>query len=139
MNRTITKGLKYSTVEIDNFIEKLEQYIPVQYALIVRSMLKEESLYRQLDIFDLVPLRIDRIVTRDMVEAIGAEKAEHYTKYNMCNDFALELMKNGCVTITKTPYIHTDEFKFRGDLLVGINREKLNESISEREGSNENM
>lgn len=139
MNRTITKGLKYSTVEIDNFIEKLEQYIPVQYALIVRSMLKEESLYRQLDIFDLVPLRIDRIVTRDMVEAIGAEKAEHYTKYNMCNDFALELMKNGCVTITKTPYIHTDEFKFRGDLLVGINRERLNESISEREGSNENM
>lgn len=139
MNKTITKGLKYSTVEIDDFIHKLEQCIPAQYAMIVRSMLKEESLYRQLDIFDLVPLRVDRIVTRDMVEAMGAEKAEHYAKYNMCNDFALELMKNGCVTITKTPYTCTDEFKFRGDLLVGINREKLNESISEKEGSNEDI
>lgn len=139
MNKTITKGLKYSTVEIDDFIEKLEQYIPAQYAMIVRSMLKEESLYRQLDIFDLIPLRVDRVITRDMVEAMGAEKAEHYAKYNMCNDFALELMKNGCVTITKTPYTYTDEFKFRGDLLVGINRERLNESISGREGSNEDI
>ena len=139
MNRTITKGLKYSTVEIDDFIEKLKRYMPTQYAMIVRSMLKEESLYRQLDIFDLVPLHVDRIVTHDMVEAMGAEKAEHYTKYNMCNDFALELMKNGCVTITKTPCAYTDELKFRGDLLVGINREKLNESISEREGSSEDI
>lgn len=139
MNKTITKGLKYSTVEIDDFIEKLEQYIPAQYAMIVRSMLKEESLYRQLDVFDLIPLRVDRIVTQEMIEAMGTEKAEHYTEYNMCNDFALELMKNNCVTVTKSPHMHTGEFKFRGELLVGINREKLNESINRKENLSEDI
>lgn len=126
MNKTITKGLKYSTVEIEDFVEKLRRFMPNQYAIVVETMLREESLYRQPDIFDLVPLRVERIVTHDMAEAMGP-KVESYTRYNMCNDFALELMKNNCITITKTPYTYADEFKFRGDLLVGINRKKLGE------------
>lgn len=130
MDMTITQGLKYSTVEIDDFIYKLEQCIPAKYAMIVRSMLKQESLYRQPDIFDLVPLRVERIITNDMVRSMGILKAEDYTKYNMCNDFALELMKSNCVAMTKTPCAWKDEIKFRGDLLVGVNREKLNKSIN---------
>lgn len=134
MNRTVTKGLKYSTVEIDDFTEKLEQYMPSRYAIIVKSMLKLESIYSQPDIIDLVPLYVSKIVTHEMLETMGTEKAEHYIRYNMCNDFALELMKRNCVSIEKYPHQLTGEFKYTGNLLVGINREKFNE-FDGKEGS----
>lgn len=128
MNRRITKGLKYSTVEIDGFIDKLCHYMPTQYAMIVKSMLKQESIYSQPDVIDLVPLYVSKIVTHEMLEAMGTEKVEHYIRYNMCNDFALELMKRNCVSIEKHPHQLTGESKYIGNLLVGIDREKFNES-----------